>query len=293
MGRRSKQGFDYFPWEVGGGGINDRKIDASMDECGSDAYALYHFLLDAIYSDKEYYVVRDKALDFAAARKLRVSKGRIQEVIECLKEYDLIVEIEHDGEIYITSHGIQTTFLRMRSECKRSGDFERIPGVWMLDGEKNISSDLIRKNPIKSDKVNKSKQKESKTNKTTQEEPAEVGPVESDVFVPSYSEKAEKFNRILENEMHMGPKEYTWVRDAVDFYDERAIQEAIDLGLKAKSEGRLKGNLLKYVSAVLQNWNLGNGVPEYVKREEANYEEEKAKRTKPGVVVKELMRSGM
>lgn len=202
MGRSTKQGFDYFPWDVDG--IDEIHLDMCMDEYGSDAYALFHFVLSKIYKDKGYYVVRDKAFDFAAARKLRVDRERINSVMDSLIENDLLEIIEHHGKSYITSDGIQKQFLQMRRDCKRAGDFEMIPEIWLLKGYPWISSEEIGRFQNKSPKVKESKVKESKENKNT-----------SPVWFP--------FNSFSFDEMRT-------------VYSEEQIKDAVDIA-KRKGDG--------------------------------------------------------
>lgn len=282
---RAKQGFSYYPWECGTGGINDRHIDYCMEQCGSDAFALYHFYLDAIYSDKEWYVIRDKSLDYAASRKLRIDRERVAEVLECLKGGGLIDEIEHDGKTYLTSEGIQKQFLQMRKDCKRTGEFEFIPGIWLL-GESSETFRIIPKHsetfgniPEKSPKAKQSRKKEIKENQIKAEQ------FESDSFDDFQSSSfSDLIIESLKGEgVTISRNTLIWIDKAVKTYDRRSIEEAIDTAIKKKDAGEVK-NIVGYAKTVLEGWANGKGSPRWLADEERAIAEEKARNMKPAKI---------
>lgn len=291
MGRPTKQGFDFFPWECGAGGINDRHVDMAMDECGTDAYTLYHFLLDAIYSDKGYYVIRDKALDYSAARKLRVTKERIAEVFECLLNNELIVEIEQDGETFITSKGIQKRFLWIRSQCRRTGEFEMVPNVWMIGeflpskseeiGENTNDAEEIGILPSKSDKEKEKKLKERKVNESKSNKKKDSDFFLDNPFSLSYSE-SELLQALKEMGAKINSRTPHWVSETLKTYDKESIKEAMLIAYQKKNDGELDGSFVGYVNSILKNWANGIGTPDHVARMEANLKEEKLAYMKPG-----------
>lgn len=237
MGRSTKQGFDYFPWDVDG--IDEIHLDMCMDEFGSDAYTMFHFVLSKIYRDKGYYVIRDKAFDFAASRKLRVDRERINKVMESLEENDLITTVDFDGKKYITSEGIQKQFIQLRKDCKRSGDFGLIPQIWLLKGFAEISSEEIGRNPKKSPKVKESKGKESKQNRTETERKNnnENDPdSDSDSFLHLIKSIVEKF---VTEGLDVKPNTIEWLKWAVKNFGQSRINEMAEEALSLYREGKV------------------------------------------------------
>lgn len=244
MGRSTKQGFDYFPWDVDG--IDEIHLDMCMDEFGSDAYTMFHFILSKIYRDKGYYVIRDKAFDFAASRKLRVDRERINKVMESLEENELIITVDLDGKKYITSEGIQKQFIQLRKDCKRSGDFGLIPQIWLLKGFAEISSEEIGRNPKKSPKVKESKVKENKeqnstVNKTDKKENNESNSdsetdSDSDYFSPMVKTL---IGRLKSEGLDVKPNTVDWLKWMVKEFDESFINDTVEEALTLYREGKV------------------------------------------------------
>lgn len=281
MGRNPKQGFDYFPWDVDG--INEIHIDMCMDEFGSDAYTMFHFILSAIYRDKGYFVIRDRAFDFAAARKLRVSRERINAVMDSLEENGLITTIEYDGKPYITSHGIQVQFLRMRKDCNRTGEFEMIPEIWLVNEFTGISSEKILKKEIKYTKQNKTKVKKSKEKQST-----EYNAESSDDFQSFFSESEDLIFNLEMAGIKVDKGSRQWIGSAFREYDKRSISEAFATALEKAKSGEVR-NAVGYARVTLERWAEGNGSPKWIEVEEKAIAAEKDKQLKPGAITKELM----
>ena len=311
-GRKPKKGLDWFPLRTDV--FTDPKIMDIIQNGDTEAWAVYTSVLILIYGNEGYYSDRESIERAVAWIFRKLSRERVEECLDMLVDAGLLDRDAYEKGI-LTSHGIQAHY---EAAGKRRVESPAMK-YWLISDDNNstpsvVSSISANRNSISAD-INTSKgefmhaemqhsieenrrvensikenSKEDnniptyKDNTVTKkiEEVGRSGQSDfDDVFIPSYSEAAERINKMLEAETYMGPREYKWVRDMTDALDERTVTEAVMRGIQAKREGRLKGSLLKYVNRILHNWNNGEGGPEWVLQNEMQLQEQKEEYMKP------------
>ena len=147
MGRNKKEGLSYFPFDVDF--FQDIKIRKLIRYQGSNAIAIYAFILCNIYKDG-YYIRWDNDLPFIISEQTGYEESYIVEVINCCLDISLFSKNLFDSERVITSFGIQDRYRKINDLCRRKSDISE----YML-----ISSEEM---PITSAKSTQRKEKESK-----------------------------------------------------------------------------------------------------------------------------------
>lgn len=290
MGRTPKEKLDYYSMDDGW--IHDYKVRRFVRKAGFEGLGFYNYLLHEVYH-QSYYIEYNDDFIFSAAEYGNVDEEQVVEWVEQMESVGLIKIIDSNGAKNITSKGIQKRYLFIRSSLRRAQDFVPETGLWLLKADENpISatktkqkSNFEHKNDtemrfLQTERKGKEKGKETKNDNEMETD----NPVDIDLFVPSYNPAAERINKFLEQKIPMGVREYTWVSNVVEEFSEEKIMEAIGIGLKAKSEGRLKVPLLKYVAAILKRWYEERVIDE----EEARLAEEKAEHMRPGVMTQQI-----
>ena len=145
MGRNKKEGLSYFPFDVDF--FQDIKIRKLIRYQGSNAIAIYAFILCNIYKDG-YYIRWDNDLPFIISEQTGYDESYIVEVINCCLDIGLFSKGLFDSERVITSFGIQDRYRKINDLCRRKSDISE----YML-----ISSEEM---PITSAKSTQRKEKE-------------------------------------------------------------------------------------------------------------------------------------
>ncbi len=145
MGRNKKEGLSYFPFDVDF--FQDLKIRKLIKYQGSNAIAIYAFILCNIYKDG-YYIRWDNDLPFIISEQTGYEESYIVEVINCCLDIGLFSKNLFDSERVITSFGIQDRYRKINDLCRRKSDISE----YML-----ISSEEM---PITSAKSTQRKEKE-------------------------------------------------------------------------------------------------------------------------------------
>jgi hypothetical protein len=152
MARPNKMGLDYFPFDVDF--FEDLKIRKLIKYQGSNAIAIYAFILCNIYKDG-YYIRWDNDLPFIISEQTGYEESYIVQVINCCLDIGLFSKNLFDSERVITSFGIQDRYRKINDLCRRKSDISE----YML-----ISSEEIRfsseEMPITSAKSAQRKEKE-------------------------------------------------------------------------------------------------------------------------------------
>ena len=289
MGRPYKMGLDYFTVDTDID--SDPKIMDLIQEGDTDAWTVYSWSLIKIFRES-YYIEKDTLVRAIAWTFRNLSKDRIRECLDMMAEVKLI-----DKELYekniVTGKGIQKRYWMVAKNRTALPKMD----YWLLeiiDESENNQAEKRSydgakpsfqgsKPSFQGSKSTKEKEKvKVKEKQTETETEMSVLSDESDFDVPSYNPVAERINKILENEIQMGYREYAFIAACADYFDERALEEAVMKAIKVKRDGKLRGNLLKYVEGTLRNWENGNGMPDYAKDEEARLAEQKAEYMRPG-----------
>lgn len=154
MGRNKKEGLSYFPFDVDF--FQDLKIRKLIKYQGSNAIAIYAFILCNIYKDG-YYIRWDSDLPFIISEQTGYEESYIVEVINCCLDIGLFSKKLFDSERVITSFGIQDRYRKINDLCRRKSDISEY--MLISSEEKRISSE---ETPITSAKSTQRKEKESK-----------------------------------------------------------------------------------------------------------------------------------
>ena len=152
MGRNKKEGLSYFPFDVDF--FQDIKIRKLIRYQGSNAIAIYAFILCNIYKDG-YYIRWDNDLPFIISEQTGYEESYIVEVINCCLDIDLFSKNLFDSERVITSFGIQDRYRKINDLCRRKSDISEY--MLISSEEKRISSE---ETPITSAKSTQRKEKE-------------------------------------------------------------------------------------------------------------------------------------
>jgi hypothetical protein len=196
MARPTRDGFDYFPLDVDI--MQDKAIRRAVSKFGSDAFAIYIYILCECYRDKGYYLVIDDDFLFTASETLRITEKKIIDVLVYLESKHLFKTFDYGDYSILTSSGIQRRWLKVRQDLRRKSPINIIQEVWLL--EEKPSDDVVSytqksenygENPQKSgvitEKTPQKKGKEKKGNeKKRKEKQAAYGAVDSLTTRPSY-----------------------------------------------------------------------------------------------------------
>lgn len=202
MARPTKQGLDYFPFDVGFFG--DNKIRILITRYQSEGLAVYLYILCDIYKEGYYKSVED--MDdyiYIIADAVKTSPDKVQQIIAFLRKRAMVRIFEKDEltvcdlDAVITSHGIQKRYAEaIKSRKKSISDINR--GYWLLTEEEEAeinafykstknegfsennpsfsenNPDKSEKNPIKESKV-KEKDRSIDLSKKNSETPTDSG----------------------------------------------------------------------------------------------------------------------
>ena len=181
MARPTKQGLDYFPFDVGFFG--DKNVRILKARYRADGIAVYVKLLCDVYKEGYFLPVVDwDDYIFVIADEFGISTDKVEQVIAFLQSHAMVRVFNKEDELtgldvdaVITSHGIQKRYATaMKSRRKKSVD-EIKRGFWILSKEEEdeisafyksgINDSLSEKNTDKSEK-NKTKEKKVRTSTT-------------------------------------------------------------------------------------------------------------------------------
>ena len=136
MARPTKQGLDYFPFDVGFFG--DNKVRILITRYQSEGLAVYLYILCDIYKEGYYKSVED--MDdyiYIIADAVKTSPDKVQQIIAFLRKRAMVRIFEKDEltvcdlDAVITSHGIQKRYAEaIKSRKKSISDINR--GYWLL-----------------------------------------------------------------------------------------------------------------------------------------------------------------
>lgn len=162
MGRPTKQGMDYFPYDVNLD--QDDKLQMIIAEFGYKGETIFVKLLSWIYKHNGYYVEWNEMEQLKFANRVAYAIGDSQVnliktvVARCVK-WELFDERLFNVSQVLTSKRIQSTWLEAaRKRIKKDID----PEIWLLGVNASEKAEETEYPPVVIDKVNKSKVKEIK-----------------------------------------------------------------------------------------------------------------------------------
>ena len=137
MARPEKTGIDYYPLEVGF--LKERRMHSLIKKYGSDAIAVFIHILNEGYENKGYYLILDADFYDFATDVIYITEDRIREIISQLCNKGFFQMMRFDGEMVLTSKGMQERFLNIIKSLRRKSEFHPIPQIWLLQGTENIN----------------------------------------------------------------------------------------------------------------------------------------------------------
>lgn len=147
MARPTKQGLDYFPFDVGFFG--DKNIRILKARYRSDGIAVYVKLLCDVYKEGYYLPVECwEDYMFVIADEIGATIDKVEQVIKFLQSRAMVRIFEKDEltgldvDAVITSHGIQKRYAAAMKSRRKKGVDEIKRGFWLLteDEEKEINA---------------------------------------------------------------------------------------------------------------------------------------------------------
>lgn len=161
MARPTKQGLDYFPFDVGF--FEDVKIRRLKKDCGNQSISILIAIFCNIYRDEGYFVEINSDLTFLIAEMLGISEDAVLKTVEKAVQVGLF-----DSHIYstyqiLTSKGVQDRYFPAAKQ-KTAAKVRReilINGVSISKNAVFIDDNSINNTDNPQSKVKESKGKES------------------------------------------------------------------------------------------------------------------------------------
>ncbi len=177
-----KRNFDYF--NLRNDFFFDTKIEELIMSLGAESVTIYLFLLCDIYNNEGYFIKWDKSVINRIIKNLLIkNQNRIQEVINYCCHVGLFDKELLKNENILTSKGIQTRYISINKQLKRTNFFVKkeynlIDNISKINGDLKVSSEetniISEITPINSEITplnpevigqKKRKEKKRKTNK--------------------------------------------------------------------------------------------------------------------------------
>ena len=138
MARQKKEGLDYFSLDTNFFSA-DPNVKILKSRYSSDGIVLYLYLLCEVYREHGYYLEYNEDLEFLIMEELKMSQGKVRQIMEYLFSRSLLQKIECSTLVVpvtiITSTGIQKRFqLMVKSRAVKTA-VEVEKGFWLLSPE--------------------------------------------------------------------------------------------------------------------------------------------------------------
>jgi len=290
MARPYKMGLDYFTVDTDLD--SDPKIQRLIREGDTDAWTVYSWLWIKTYHDN-YYIEKDTLISSIGWLFRSLTDDRICECLDILVKCKLIDKGLYEKGI-ITGKGIQRRYWEVAKNRSALPDMT----YWLLEGEEFPLGKTTEKRSYDGSKPSyeapkprdselsrvKKHETETERERETERETDNETETEDDVFVPSYSPTAALINKALESICYMDKDDYEWVAEAARFYPEEWLEEALNLTLKGKKEGKVRAPVM-YMSSILERWfheNAEKSAEAEIDAREKELAEQKAEYMKPG-----------
>ena len=291
MARPPKEGLDYFPLDVDM--AEDKRVQFVVGKCGQEGFATIIHLLMAIYRNG-YYLTWDELELYSTSQRINLPVNTISEVINHLLNYGFFDKEKFDLFGILTSHGIQTRYLRACEYRKKVKMVKEFCLIVPSDGIKESRFDYI--NPPKSikqvgnpntygikqvensgetptptaltkEKTPQSKGKESISSccSSPYNPPEEKEPDEETELTEKDDATARVFDLFQDN-IHpiTGQIETDTLIDLLDHYGEQWLTEAI------RETALNNGHSVKYIKSILEAWERNGFKAEKPERSKTN-----------------------
>ena len=271
MARPLKEGLDYFPLDVDM--AEDKRVQFVVGKCGQEGFATIIHLLMAIYRNG-YYLTWDELELYSTSQRINLSVNTISEVVSHLLNYGFFDKEKFDLFGILTSHGIQTRYLRA---CEYRKKVKMVKAFCLITPADNIKESRFEYiNPpksvlqvvnttgegikqvenldhygIKQVESTQSKVKESKyTAATANPYNPLTGETDEEAELAEKDEATANAFTLFENNIHpiTGQIETDTLTDLLDHYGEQWLTEAI------KEAALCSGRSVKYIQSVLERW---------------------------------------
>ena len=291
MARPLKEGLDYFPLDVDI--AEDKRVQFVVGKCGQEGFATIIHLLMAIYRNG-YYLTWDELELYSTSQRINLPVNTISEVVSHLLNYGFFDKEKFDLFGILTSHGIQTRYLRACEYRKKVKMVKEFCMVTPEDGIKESRFEYI--NPPKTIKqvvnttsdgikrvgnieitpeyvaLNHGESTQSKVNKSISSccsspynPPEENQPDEETELAEKDDATARVFDLFQDN-IHpiTGQIETDTLIDLLDRYGEHWMTEAI------KETAMNNGHSVKYIKSILEAWERNGFKAEKPERSKTN-----------------------
>ena len=192
MARPTKQGLDYFPFDVDF--FQDLKIRKIIRSHGSSSPSILMCVLCLIYKENGYYIKWDEDTSFVVSEILNCEEKTVSNIIEKAIDVGFFNKDLYDKYTILTSNAIQKRFLLITKSAKlKRGDIDKKYNLNLINSEETpINSE---ETPINSEESTQSKIKENKRKENKDKLYIEVGN-----FDFSFLKDTDIFNGDLEQE---------------------------------------------------------------------------------------------
>ena len=166
MARPTKQGLDYFPFDVDF--FQDLKIRKIIRSHGSSAPSILMCVLCLIYKENGYYIKWDEDTSFVISEILNCEEETVSHIIEKAIDVGFFNKDLYDKYTILTSNAIQKRFLLITKSAKlKRGDINKKYNLNIINSEETpINTEEISKTseetPINTEESTQSKIKENK-----------------------------------------------------------------------------------------------------------------------------------
>ena len=291
MARPLKEGLDYFPLDVDM--AEDKRVQFVVGKCGQEGFATIIHLLMAIYRNG-YYLTWDELELYSTSQRINLPVNTISEVVSHLLNYGFFDKEKFDLFGILTSHGIQTRYLRACEYRKKVKMVKEFCMVTPEDGIKESRFEYI--NPPKTVKqvfnatsdgikrvgnteitpeyiaLSRGESTQSKVNKSISSccsspyNPPEENQPDEEAELADKDEATANVFTLFENNIHpiTGQIETDTLTDLLDHYGEHWLTEAI------KETAMNNGHSVKYIKSILEAWERNGFKAEKPERSKTN-----------------------
>ncbi len=287
MARPQKEGLDYFPLDVDI--AEDKRVQFVVGKCGQEGFATVIHLLMAIYRNG-YYLTWDELELYSTSQRINLPVNTISEVVSHLLNYGFFDKEKFDLFGILTSHGIQTRYLRAceyRKKVKfvkefclitpadniKESRFEYINPPKSVLQAVNTTSEGIKQveNPNTYDikQVESTQIKVNKSNSSccsSPYNPPEENQLDEETELAEKDDATARVFDLFQDNIHpiTGQIETDTLTDLLDHYGEHWLIEAI------KETAMNNGHSVKYIKSILEAWERNGFKAERPERSKDN-----------------------
>jgi hypothetical protein len=184
----------------------------------------------------------------------------------------------------------------MRKDCKRTGEFEMIPEIWLLGHSSETfriipnNSETFRNVPNDSEKLPYSKAEESREKESKEKQSKAEQRTNADSSDDLQSPFSDNLIELLKDAgVDVKRNTLQKISEWIELYDPRSIEEAVNVAISKSGAGKVK-NIIGYTSSVLEGWATGKGSPKWVEDRERAIANEKAEHLQPSKISAQILK---